>query len=57
MADTKGTLVTGVIGEDVHIMGIRIVEHALRARGIQDCLPGGSGVSGTIYRGCHRDKC
>jgi len=26
----KGTLVTGVIGEDVHIVGIRILEHALR---------------------------
>ena len=38
-ADSKGTVVTGVIGEDVHIIGIRIVEHALRARGIQDCLP------------------
>ncbi len=35
MADSKGTLVTGVIGEDVHIMGIRIVEHALRAAGFR----------------------
>jgi len=25
----KGTVVTGVIGEDVHIVGIRIIEHAL----------------------------
>jgi methylaspartate mutase sigma subunit len=33
--DTKGTLVTGVIGEDVHIMGIRIVEHALRDAGFR----------------------
>ena len=32
---TKGTLVTGVIGEDVHIMGIRIVEHALRQAGFK----------------------
>lgn len=29
----KGTLVTGVIGEDVHIVGIRVVEHALRGAG------------------------
>jgi methylaspartate mutase sigma subunit len=29
----KATLVTGVIGEDVHIVGIRILEHALRAAG------------------------
>ena len=26
----KATLVTGVIGEDVHIVGIRILEHALQ---------------------------
>jgi methylaspartate mutase sigma subunit len=26
----KKTLVTGVIGEDVHIVGIKIIEHALR---------------------------
>ena len=31
--NTKGTLVTGVIGEDVHIVGIRILEHALRNEG------------------------
>ena len=31
--DTKATLVTGVIGEDVHIVGIRILEHALRNAG------------------------
>jgi methylaspartate mutase sigma subunit len=35
MEGTKGTLVTGVIGEDVHIMGIRIVEHALRQAGFK----------------------
>jgi methylaspartate mutase sigma subunit len=36
MEDTlnpKATLVTGVIGEDVHIVGIRILEHALRSAG------------------------
>jgi methylaspartate mutase sigma subunit len=31
--NNKGTLITGVIGEDVHIVGIKIVEHALRAAG------------------------
>ncbi len=31
--NSKATLVTGVIGEDVHIVGIRILEHALRAAG------------------------
>jgi methylmalonyl-CoA mutase cobalamin-binding subunit len=35
MAGSKGTLVTGVIGEDVHIMGIRILEHALRDTGFR----------------------
>ena len=35
MEGTKGTLVTGVIGEDVHIIGIRIVEHALRRAGFK----------------------
>ncbi len=30
---SKGTLVTGVIGEDVHIVGIRVLEHALRNAG------------------------
>jgi methylaspartate mutase sigma subunit len=29
----KGALVTGVIGEDVHVTGIRILEHALRNAG------------------------
>jgi len=33
--DSKGTVVTGVIGEDVHIIGIRIVEHALRDAGFR----------------------
>ena len=31
--NAKATLVTGVIGEDVHIVGIRILEHALRNDG------------------------
>ena len=31
----KGTVVTGVIGEDVHITGIRILEHALEAAGFK----------------------
>lgn len=30
---TKGTLVTGVIGNDVHITGIRIMEYALKKAG------------------------
>jgi methylmalonyl-CoA mutase cobalamin-binding subunit len=35
IADKKitGTIVTGVIGEDVHIVGIRIIEHALNDYG------------------------
>ena len=35
MGDNKKTLVTGVIGEDVHIVGIRILEHALRNAGYE----------------------
>jgi methylaspartate mutase sigma subunit len=35
ISDSKGTLITGVIGEDVHIIGIRIVEHALRNAGFR----------------------
>mgnify|MGYP000950087393 CR=1 FL=1 len=31
----KGTVVTGVIGEDVHIVGIRIIEHALSDYGFK----------------------
>jgi methylaspartate mutase sigma subunit len=30
-----GTVVTGVIGEDVHVVGIRIIEHALTAAGFK----------------------
>ena len=29
----RATVVTGVIGEDVHVVGIRILEHALREAG------------------------
>ena len=31
----KATLVTGVIGEDIHITGIKILEHALRDAGFK----------------------
>ncbi len=34
-SNPKGTLVTGVIGDDVHIVGIRIMEHALRSAGFK----------------------
>jgi methylaspartate mutase sigma subunit len=34
-ATSKGTLVTGVIGDDVHVVGIRIMEHALRGAGFK----------------------
>lgn len=27
------TLVTGVVGDDIHVMGIRLVEHALKSAG------------------------
>ncbi len=32
---TKGTLITGVIGEDVHVVGIRILEAAFRDAGFK----------------------
>ena len=32
---TKGTLVTGVIGGDVHTIGLRVLEHALRDAGFK----------------------
>ena len=32
---SKGTLVTGVIGDDVHVTGIRILEYALREAGFK----------------------
>lgn len=38
------TVITGVIGEDVHIIGIRIVEHALRNAGF-NIIPLGAQVS------------
>jgi methylaspartate mutase sigma subunit len=31
----KATLVTGVIGDDVHVTGIRVLEHALRKAGFK----------------------
>jgi len=31
----RGTVVTGVIGDDVHVVGIRILEHALRDAGFK----------------------
>ena len=31
----KGTVITGVIGEDVHIIGIRVLEQALREAGFK----------------------
>ncbi|MCK5735611.1 MAG: methylaspartate mutase subunit S, partial [Spirochaetaceae bacterium] len=31
----KAVIVTGVIGEDVHVTGIRILEHALRSDGFE----------------------
>jgi methylaspartate mutase sigma subunit len=40
----KGTLVTGVIGDDVHIVGIRVLEHALRNAGFR-IVPLGAQVS------------
>ncbi|MBI5443555.1 MAG: methylaspartate mutase subunit S [Deltaproteobacteria bacterium] len=43
-AETKGTLVTGVIGEDVHIIGVRILEHVLRQAGFKT-VPLGAQVS------------
>ena len=32
---TKGVAVTGVIGEDVHVVGIRVIEHALSDSGFK----------------------
>jgi methylaspartate mutase sigma subunit len=31
--ESKGTIVTGAIGDDVHVIGIRIMEYALRQSG------------------------
>lgn len=33
--ETKGTVVTGVIGDDVHVIGIRLLEYALRKSGFK----------------------
>ncbi len=33
--ESRGTVVTGVIGEDVHVVGIRVLEHALRSAGFK----------------------
>lgn len=30
---TGRTIVTGVVGDDIHVMGIRLVDHALKAAG------------------------
>lgn len=34
-ARSKGTVVTGVIGDDVHVIGIRLMEYALRQSGFR----------------------
>lgn len=34
-ATAKGTVVTGVIGDDVHVIGIRLLEYALRKSGFK----------------------
>jgi methylaspartate mutase sigma subunit len=41
---SKGTVVTGVIGEDVHVVGVRILEYALGEAGFK-VVPLGSQVS------------
>jgi len=33
--EPKGTVVTGVIGDDVHVIGIRLLEYALRQSGFR----------------------
>jgi methylaspartate mutase sigma subunit len=35
MQEYKGTVVTGVIGDDVHVIGIRLMEYALRSAGFR----------------------
>lgn len=32
---SKGRIVTGVIGDDVHSIGIKVIEHALKAAGFE----------------------
>jgi methylaspartate mutase sigma subunit len=34
-AASAGTVVTGVIGDDIHVIGIRVMEHALRRSGFK----------------------
>lgn len=41
---SKGTVITGVIGDDVHIVGVRILEYALGKAGFK-VVPLGSQVS------------
>jgi methylaspartate mutase sigma subunit len=41
---SKGIVITGVIGDDVHIVGIRILEHALKHAGFK-VIPLGVQVS------------
>lgn len=43
-SESMGTVVTGVIGEDVHVVGIRIMEYALGQAGYK-VVPLGSQVS------------
>jgi methylaspartate mutase sigma subunit len=42
--DCKGTIITGVIGDDVHVVGIRLLEHALKHNGFK-VIPLGVQVS------------
>jgi methylaspartate mutase sigma subunit len=42
--ELKGTVVTGVIGDDVHVVGVRILEYALGEAGFR-VVPLGSQVS------------
>jgi methylaspartate mutase sigma subunit len=41
---SKGTIITGVIGDDVHVVGVRILEYALGRAGFK-VVPLGSQVS------------
>jgi methylaspartate mutase sigma subunit len=47
---SKGTIVTGVIGDDVHIVGVRILEYALGQAGFK-VVPLGSQVSQNEFVG------
>lgn len=35
MQEQKGTIITGVIGDDVHVVGISLLEHSLRRAGFK----------------------